>query len=98
MANHFIREWRKHREMTQEDLSGMASVGRSYLAQIERGERQYDQKLLEKLAVALRCTPADLIARAPDAGQSIDALLETVDESEKARIAAAIRALIGMPE
>lgn len=67
MANrrHFIREWRKHRGFTQDQLADQIGITKSYLSKIESGKRRYDQPFLEAAAEVLRCEPADLIIRDP---------------------------------
>lgn len=62
---HFIREWRKHREMTQAELADAIGVATSSISQLERGDQGYSQATLEALAEALGCSPADLLARNP---------------------------------
>jgi transcriptional regulator with XRE-family HTH domain len=62
---HFIREWRKHRGYTQERLAEMVGVSDGAISQLERGDTSYTQPMLEALAEALMCEPADLIIRNP---------------------------------
>lgn len=62
---HFIREWRKHRGLTQEQLAERMGVARSYISHIENGKRRYDQPFLEAAADALRTSPGDLLQRDP---------------------------------
>ncbi len=94
MQSHYIREWRRHRGLTQAKLADAMGISRSYLTMIERGDRRYDQPFLESAAEVLQCTPPDLIGRKPGQRESIDAMLASVSEDERARIEAAIRALI----
>lgn len=61
----FLREWRKHRGLTQERLAERAGVSQGMISQLETGESDYTGELLEKLADALQCEPADLIMRNP---------------------------------
>ena|SRR5580765_7559020 len=63
---HFIKEWRLYRGYTQEQLAEMTGVTHGALSQLERGLVNYTQTMLEALAVALRCEPADLIMRDPN--------------------------------
>lgn len=58
---HFIREWRKHRGHTLEELAEMIGVTHGALSQLERGAVNYTQPMLEALASALFCTPGELI-------------------------------------
>lgn len=95
MSAHYIKEWRKHRGMTQAQLAQAMSISRPYLTMIERGDRRYDQTFLEAASTVLECTPADLISREPNKTESIAKLLEPLDDQERNRIEAAIRALLG---
>ena len=65
-ARHFIRAWRKHRGYTLEQLAEMVGVTHGALSQLERGQVNYTQPMLEALALALSCEPADLIMRDPE--------------------------------
>ena len=73
----YIREWRKDAGLTLEGLVGRLAELSGYeitdgqLSRIERGDQPYTQDLLEALAVALRCEPADLIRRPPGAPSGI---------------------------
>jgi len=68
---HFIREWRKHRLLTLERLAERVGVTHGALSQLERGETNYTQPMLEALADALTCTPGDLISRPPEAAPGL---------------------------
>lgn len=63
---HFIKEWRKFRGHTQEELAEIVGVTHSALGQLERGVVNYTQPMLEALASALYCAPADLVSRNPE--------------------------------
>lgn len=70
----FIRQWRKHRGLTQEQLAERVEVSHASIGRIERGLQPYGQPLLEAIAFALRCETADLLVRDPlnpDAAWSI---------------------------
>lgn len=62
---HHIKEWRRHRGLTQDQLAERIGIDRAYLSKIESGKRRYDQPFLEAAAEILRCEPADLIVRDP---------------------------------
>lgn len=64
-ANHFIREWRKHRKLTQEALAERANLTPGAISQLENGLINYTQPTLEALALALWCSPGDLLSRDP---------------------------------
>lgn len=58
---HFIRQWRKHRGLTQEQLAQRVDVVVSSISQLETGKQGYSQSMLENLASALACEPWDLL-------------------------------------
>ena len=90
---HYIREWRKHRGLTQEQLAERIGIARSYLTKIERGSRRYDQPFLEAAAEALRCEPGDIIMRDPTAADSIWSVWETLPPAQRLQALAVIKAL-----
>lgn len=61
----FFRQWRKHKGLTLEVLAERLGVTAGALSQLERGEVNYTQPMLEALADALNCEPADLLMRDP---------------------------------
>lgn len=90
---HFIRAWRQHRELTQEQLAERVGMTHGAISQLERGEVNYTQPTLEALAEALSCQPADLIMRDPKSPVwSIVDSLRDISESEQKRIISIIEA------
>jgi transcriptional regulator with XRE-family HTH domain len=63
---HFIKEWRRYRGLTQEQLAERLDMSRPNFSRIERGLTPYNQDVLEMMAEALRCEPADLLMRDPN--------------------------------
>jgi transcriptional regulator with XRE-family HTH domain len=61
----YIREWRKHRGLNQEQLAARVETTQETISRLERGEIAYTQPMLEAVAEALNCGPADLIMRDP---------------------------------
>ena len=59
---HFIREWRKAKGLTQMQLAERAEVTQAMVSRVENGS-PYDEEFLERVAVALNVTPADLLTR-----------------------------------
>ena len=57
-----LRVRRKERGLSQEGLAARASLDRSYVGGVERGERNVSLINLNKLARALDLTLADLLA------------------------------------
>jgi transcriptional regulator with XRE-family HTH domain len=63
--NHFIREWRKYRHLTLEQLAERIELTHGAVSQLERGLVNYTQPTLEAIADALQCSPGDLVMRNP---------------------------------
>lgn len=48
-----IRQVRRFKEMSQEELAHLANISRVYLGEVERGERNITIDVMEKIASAL---------------------------------------------
>lgn len=86
---HFVREWRKYRGLTQEQLAERIEKTHGAISQLENGKIDYTQGMLEALAEALRCDPGDLLSRDPNKeGAVIDLLriMRVASESDQNRI------------
>src|ERR1700757_393944 len=85
----FIRSWRKHRGLTLAQLADRLAtelevqISDGQLSRIERGETPYSQDILEAVAAALRCEPADLLVRDPAAAEAIWSLWDTLKPVER---------------
>lgn len=55
-----IRQLRHERNLSQEDLAGLASFHRNFIVLIEQGERNVTLRTLFALAAALEVHPAQL--------------------------------------
>lgn len=89
----YIREWRKHRKMTLEQVARQIGMTTSNLSKTERGENAYTQPVLEALAEVLRCSPADLITRRPGEKNELQALFEALDAEQRDTALTVIKAL-----
>ncbi|WP_066684836.1 helix-turn-helix domain-containing protein [Caulobacter sp. CCH9-E1] len=56
-----VRRLRRGLEMSQEDLAAEARLHRTYVGAIERAERNLSLDNIERLALALKVKPADLL-------------------------------------
>ncbi|MCA1490119.1 helix-turn-helix transcriptional regulator [Ensifer sp. NBAIM29] len=103
---HFIKEWRKYRRLTQEQIASALGYAVSSLSQLENGKQGYSQAILEALGEVLQCTPAELLSVNPldqpqedqsrEAVGSVLALLDNVRNLANAhpeRLALALEAL-----
>ena len=67
----YIRQWREYRGLSQDRLvermrEFVQGFSKSTLSRIENSKQAYTQHVLEALANALNCEPADLIMRDPN--------------------------------
>lgn len=96
----FVRDWRKHRKLSQEELADRLGVTHGLISQLERGITGLTHDRLESLAEVLGCSAADLLsgppsaaapaptATAPGAGLLLEALglFSQLSESRQRRI------------
>ncbi|MGU3496377.1 helix-turn-helix domain-containing protein [Xanthobacteraceae bacterium A53D] len=67
----FIREWRKERGMTLEQLADAADTTAAHLSNLERGLRGYSQDMIEQIATALETSVSELLAGPPSKNGSV---------------------------
>lgn len=93
---HFIKEWREHRGLSQEQVASRLQISRENYGRIEAGKVPYNQDFLELAAYALACEPADLLMRNPSDKSAPWSILDTLkkaDSPTQARIVAVVEAL-----
>ena len=56
-----VRELRKAKGLSQEDLEGLTGLKRSYISDMERGTRNPTLKAVERVAAALGVKPEELV-------------------------------------
>nr|WP_210279777.1 helix-turn-helix transcriptional regulator [Rhizobium metallidurans] len=61
-----IRDKRKRHQWTQEHLADAASIDRSYIGGVERGERNLTFTVLCQICRALNCDVAEITAGIPE--------------------------------
>ena len=61
---HAIRDFRKNRNLSQEELAHRCGLHRTYLGGIERGERNPSYMNILKVAEALDVNPSELLRQA----------------------------------
>jgi transcriptional regulator with XRE-family HTH domain len=94
---HFMYEWRKHRDKSQEAVADAVEIDRTTYSKIERGKLPYNQDFLERLAVVFRCEPADILSVDPTKPQPpklVWSRLEQAPEDVRTRIMSVIDALL----
>lgn len=95
----FIRQWRKKRNLTLEQLSsrleefGEHELGPTALSMLERGERGYTQQSLEAIAEALQTDVASLLMRDPADPDAIWSIWDNAKPGERRTIVEVARAI-----
>ena len=56
-----VRNLRETKGMSQEELANAADLHRTHISLIERGQRSVRLETIERLAVALKVQPSDLM-------------------------------------
>lgn len=96
----FLREWREHREMSQDraierlDLEASFPFSKGQLSRVERGEQPYSQDLLEALAIIYRCEVWELLERDPSSSARIWEIYERMTDEQQERLTAVAEALL----
>ena len=98
---HFVFEWREYRGLSQQRLADRIGVTHGAISQLENGHVSYTQGMLEALADALSCTPADLVGRLPGtefglkpAYVRLFTLLEQATPEERQRIEQVVEVMV----
>lgn len=61
-----VRQLRKEAGLSQEELARKAGINRTYLSDVERGERNISLQNIVRLATALNTTPGELLSGLPE--------------------------------
>lgn len=75
----YLRQWRKYRGYTLERLAEMVGTSQGYLSDLEKQKRRWNEDLLEALAIALQCDPADFLTRDPSQPEGLTRLVARVE-------------------
>lgn len=97
MRRQFIAEWRKKRNLTQEQLAERIERSRGLVSQLESGFTAYTAETLNAIADALSCEPWDLLHVDPSKeGQVVDIvdLLRKASPEQKAEAIGYIKGLV----
>lgn len=89
----FLAEWRKYRNLTQEQLAERTGITQGMVSQLETGRSDFSGSVLEMLAEALMCEPADLLMRNPLDDDAPWSIWETLKPPEKRQAVEIIKAL-----
>lgn len=82
----FIKQWREHRRLNQEQLAERLDMTQSHLSMLENGKRGYTQETLEAVAHALQTDVASLLMRNPAEGDAIWSIWDNAKPGERKMI------------
>lgn len=90
---HFIKEWRKYRELTQEQAASRIGMSAENYGRIENYRVPYNQDFLELAAEAFRCDIWDLLNRDPNKEGDVIDMVRRLNERDRAEAETFIRFL-----
>lgn len=93
LRRHYVREWRKFRGLTQEQLAERTPFTSGAISHLETGRTHYTQEMLEALAYALDCRPGDLLNRDPNKEGEVVDLFDGLSDDDRRRAVLMIEAL-----
>src|SRR3954452_9822188 len=91
---HFIREWRKHRGLTQEQLADRLETTKANISRIENLKQGYTQDFLEACADALSTEASSLLMRDPTDPEGIWSIWEQAKPGERRQIVEIAKTLL----
>jgi transcriptional regulator with XRE-family HTH domain len=89
---HYLREWREHLHLKQEELAALTGISMSVISRYETGERRIHMEAQFKLMRALGITPSEFFSPPGQAPLVIDAPNATPEQ--RRRIIAAVKVLL----
>jgi len=90
----FIREWRKHRGLTLEQVAGRLDMTPGHISMLERGQRGYTQETLEAVAAALQTDVASLLMRDPSDSEGLWSIWDKAKPVQRRQIVAIVTTIV----
>lgn len=91
---HFIREWREHRGLTQEQLADRLDTTKANISRVESLKQGYTQDFLEACAEALQTDAASLLMRNPGDPDAIWSIWDQAKPGQRKQIIEVSKALV----
>ena len=88
----YVREWREHRGLLQEDLAKLTGISESVISRYETGDRRIHLEAQFRLMRALGIMPAQFFS--PPGTPSLDAMVAHASPADRARIANIVKAFV----
>jgi transcriptional regulator with XRE-family HTH domain len=89
---HYLREWREHRGLKQEELAARTGISTSVISRYETGDRRIHMEAQFKLMAALGITPPQFFS--PPEAPSLDALVAGETPEQRRRLVNMVKALL----
>lgn len=89
----YLKEWRKFRTLTQEELAERLDTTKASISRYETGDRELPGGFLAAFAEAVQCAEADLY-RLPQAESSLDDMLRDAPERVRQQAREIIQTLL----
>lgn len=89
----FLKQWRKHRGLTQEQLAERVGITQGMISHLENDKSDYSGQLLAELAYALQCEPGDLVMRDPTDPEAPWSIWDTLKPATKKQAVEILHAL-----
>lgn len=64
-----IKKLRQEKELSQESLANQSDIDRTYISDIEKGERNVSLKIIERLSKTLQVSLSELFKRIEEYGE-----------------------------
>jgi phage repressor protein C with HTH and peptisase S24 domain len=94
MMTNFLKAWREHRGLTQEQLGVAIGTGKTQISRLERAERRLTLDWMLKLSAALGVEPGDL-THAPPGSDAMPLASRNVMAKEAAKLSIAASEMQG---
>lgn len=89
-----IRELRQAKGWTLEDLSSRIGVSKPHLSEVERGVKNLNNHLIERISAELGVTPQELFAnRSADRSAELRKIMDELDDTSLAKVLGYAQAL-----
>lgn len=89
----FAREWRKKRELSLEKAAARLTMAVSYLSDLEKGKRRWNQDHLDAMALAYGIEPEDLLWN-PDAPPPLWVVWNKIAPADRDQAAKVLEAFV----
>lgn len=94
LGPHFLKKWRKAKDVSQIALAQEIGCSTGTISQIENLNTGYSQQYVEAVADQLGVHPCDLIARDPDDAEGIWSLWQAASASQRKQIVSLARVIL----